>query len=75
MQELTAVAPSLLAPEIVAGAPHDFSADVWALGQVAYQIMSYPKDKTKPLTDIYARDAKWLEEVPDEYKQLVGAMI
>ena len=65
----------MLAPEIEAGAPHDFSADVWALGQVAYQIMSTPRDECRPLTDIYGRDAKWLEEVPDDYKRLVRAMI
>ena len=28
-----------LAPEIEAGEPHDQSADVWALGQIAYKLI------------------------------------
>ena len=75
IQELSANGSNLLAPEIQQGAPHDYSADVWALGQVAYQIMSIPRKEYEPLTDIYARDAMWLEEVPDAYKRLVGLMI
>ena len=29
----------LLAPEIEAGLPHDVSADIWSLGQIAYQLL------------------------------------
>ena len=65
----------MLAPEIEEGSPHDFSADIWALGQVAYQIMSVPRDKYKPLKDVNARDAMWLEQVPQDYKALVSCMI
>ena len=43
------IAPSVLAyrkrasmaPEIEAGLPHDASADVWSLGQLAYQLLSH----------------------------------
>ena len=65
----------MLAPEVKEGQPHDFRADIWALGQVAYQIMSVPRDSYRPLGDVYATDAHWLAEVPDDYKQLVGSMI
>ena len=40
IQKIQTVGPSLLAPEIVNGEPHDYKADIWALGQVANQILT-----------------------------------
>lgn len=75
VQCLPEVDSNLLAPEIKEGQPHGFSSDIWALGQVAYQIMSVPRESYRPLRDVYAAYALWLAEVPDDYKQLVGSMI
>ena len=75
IQKLDLDGSSLLAPEIPKGLPHDSSADIWALGQVAYLIMSVPRSKPRPLVNIYAEDAQWLDDVPDSYKELVAEMI
>ena len=37
--------------------------------------MSTPSDTKVPLTNINDMDALWLEDVSDEYKQMVGLMI
>ena len=31
-----------VAPEIKTGEPHDLAVDVWALGQIAYQLLCCP---------------------------------
>ena len=32
----------MVAPEMLKGKPHDFSIDVWLLGQLAYKLTSKP---------------------------------
>ena len=34
-----------LAPEILAGQPHDMAVDIWALGQIAYQLLCCPSQQ------------------------------
>ena len=40
LKVLAARKRALMAPEIEAGLAHDASADVWSLGQLAYQLLS-----------------------------------
>ena len=35
--------PQRMAPEIEAGKAHDMAADIWSLGQLAYQLLCVPK--------------------------------
>ena len=57
--------PSFIAPEVQRGDAHDYSADIWALGQVAYQILCAPGSVERPLESIDDESANWLPDVPD----------
>ena len=64
-----------LAPEIENGEAHNYKADIWALGQLAYQIMSVQSEASKPVRDVLAQDALWLDGVPEDFKVLVAVMV
>ena len=66
---------ALMAPEIEAGLAHDASADVWSLGQLAYQLMSSEPSSQKPHYLIKGEPNAWLPEVTYESIDLVEAMV
>ena len=73
------IAPSVLAyrkrasmaPEIEAGLAHDASADVWSLGQLAYQLLSWQPKCKKPSFLVKDEPGNWQEQVQDDVKDLV----
>ena len=68
----------LMAPEIEAGEPHDYRADIWSLGQLAIQLLSamtIPTDYAIPTSTGFFVCRPWKEDVPDEVKDLCFAMI
>ena len=62
-----------LAPEIKEGGPHNTSADIWALGQVLYQMLSVPADSSERILT-QNEEARWLEGVNENVKELAAAM-
>ena len=50
MQRLL-MADTRVAPEIEAGLFHDFSVDIWSLGQLAYQLMSVHRPQEENLEE------------------------
>ena len=67
-QKIHSTRLAFLAPEIRNGEPHDFKADIWALGQVAYQIMSQQGAASGPIFDVNDPNALWRDDVLEEYK-------
>ena len=61
------------------GQPHDFSIDVWQLGQLAYQLCCKPHLGGLPYRILKEHDdddkAKWMEWVPVKVKQLILSMV
>ena len=67
-----------LAPEIEAGLPHDVSADIWNLGQIAYQLLCGFKEKAVLAADIPVHDqgnSVWKSQVSNEVKILISSMV
>lgn len=62
-----------LAPEIQTGQAHGKSADIWALGQILYQMLSEPTDTCNRILQPN-EDAMWLVTVNDSVKDLAAAM-
>mmetsp|Transcript_41733 Transcript_41733/g.54963 ORF Transcript_41733/g.54963 Transcript_41733/m.54963 type:complete len:92 (+) Transcript_41733:1118-1393(+) len=62
-----------MAPEIRAGESHSFSADIWSLGQLCYQLLSVPGDKMRYL--LPERNTYWINGVKSEVKDLITAMV
>ena len=63
-----------MAPEIVAGEAHSFSADVWSLGQLAYQLLSAPAHRLQYLEPGRV-DNKWRKTVGLDLRALITKMV
>ena len=62
-----------MAPEICEGKPHSFSADVWSLGQLAYQLLSVQGKKLRYL--VPGQEAHWTPRVRTDLRNLITAMV
>ena len=60
-----------MAPEIEAGLEHDASADVWSLGQLAYQLLTWQTKRKKPSFLVKDEPVNWQEQVQVDVKDLV----
>ena len=65
------------APEVVDGRPHDFSSDIWQLGQLAYKLVSYPTSDDLPCYLLGEQESEplWLDWVNDDLKSLILQMV
>mmetsp|Transcript_34341 Transcript_34341/g.45212 ORF Transcript_34341/g.45212 Transcript_34341/m.45212 type:complete len:87 (+) Transcript_34341:1141-1401(+) len=63
-----------MAPEIEASEPHDHIADIWSLGQLAYQMLSRPEANALHFLE-EGSEARWLSGVPTDVKKLVEQMV
>ena len=63
----------LLAPEIQKKAPHDFSADIWSVGQIIYQLVTV---ETEELFKVLSPNEKayWQNGISDDAKAVITAM-
>ena len=62
---------ALMAPEIEAGLAHDASADVWSLGQLAYQLLSWLSKGEESRLLVKEKPVHWLSCVSNDVKDLV----
>ena len=61
-----------LAPEIKAGRVHDERADIWSLGKLAYQLLTWQnKDQSPGNIKPENQSAVWHKGVPNAFKQRV----
>ena len=62
-----------MAPEICLGSPHDYSADVWSIGQLALKLLSVLKTSQYDEVSNFKR-LQLQDDVPDEVKEILIAM-
>ena len=79
VQQFSSEGYSLVAPEVQAGKPHDFSSDVWQLGQLFYQLATVPKSRgqlpTALTDDDNQTDHQWLPWVSEQVKLIMQCMV
>ena len=64
-----------MAPEIKAGMSHDFGADTWSLGQIAYRMLVCPDEKHfSPLNSSDQR-VNWPQELSEDAQGLILSMV
>lgn len=68
---------AMQAPEVLAGEAHDRSSDVWMLGQLAYRLLSPPRDNTSQPAILVEDESEpdWLPCVPKMVKFIIFAMV
>ena len=67
-----------MAPEIEAGSPHDMAADIWSLGQIAFQLLCCAKEPVRLSDTLLSSQSettsRW-NQLDGDVKDLITCMV